>query len=102
MQPWTSLSKQLYLFPDVDYDSFGDQHIFVPLSYLFMHYFADHLSIHTIIPTLALPDKAHDLIDHYTYCSLAHDIGSLIGRSHLLLLSITCPCVASHAQIKHT
>ena len=102
MQPWTSLSKQLYLFPDVDYDSFGDQHIFVPLSYLFMHYFADRLSIHTIIPTLALPDKAHDLIDHYTYCSLAHDIGSLIGRSHLLQLSITCPCLASHAQIKHT
>ena len=102
MQPWTSLSKQLYLFPDVDYDSFGDQHIFVPLSYLVMYYFADRLSIHTIIPTLALPDKAHDLIGHYTYCSLAHDIGSLIGRSHLLLLSITCPCVASHAQIKHT
>ena len=102
MQPWTSLSKQLYLFPDVDYDSFGDQHIFVPLSYLVMYYFADRLSIHTIIPTLALPDKAHDLIGHYTYCSLAHDIGSLIGSSHLLLLSITCPCVASHAQIKHT
>ena len=102
MQPWTSLSKQLYLFPDVDYDSFGDQHIFVPLSYLFMHYFADRLSTHTIIPTLALPDKAHDLIGHYTYYSLAHDIGSLIGRSYLLLLSITCPCVASHAQIKHT
>ena len=78
MQPWTSLSKQLYLFPDVDYASFGDQHIFV------------------------LPDKAHDLIGHYTYYSLAHDIGSLIGRSYLLLLSITCPCVASHAQIKHT
>ena len=102
MQPWTSLSKQLYLFPDVDYDSFGDQHIFVPLSYLFMHYFADRPSIHTIIPTLALPDKAHDLIGHYTYYSLSHDIGSLIGRSYLLLLSITCPCVASHAEIKHT
>ena len=102
MQPWTSLSKQLYSFPDVDYDSFGDQHIFVPLGYLFMHYFADRLSIHTIIPILALPDKAHDPIGHYTYYSLAHDIGSLIGRSYLLLLSITCPCVASHAQIKHT
>ena len=74
----------------------------MPLSYLFMHYFADRLSIHTIIPTLALPDKAHDPIGHYTYYSLAHDIGSLIGRSYLLLLSITCPCVASHAQIKHT
>ena len=71
MQPWTSLSKQLYLFPDVDYASFGDQHIFVPLSYLFMHYFADRPSIHTIIPTLALPDKAHDLIGHYTYYSLS-------------------------------
>ena len=33
MQTWTSHSKQLYSFPDVDYDSFGDQHIFVPLSY---------------------------------------------------------------------
>ena len=77
MQPWTSLSKQLYSFPDVDYDSFGDQHIFVPLGYLFMHYFADRLSIHTIIPILALPDKAHDPIGHYTYYSLAHDIGWL-------------------------
>ena len=102
MQPWTSLSRQLYLFPDVDHDSFGDHHIFVPLSYLFMHYFADRLSTHTIIPTLALPDKAHDLIGHYTYYSLAHNISWPTGRSYLLLLSITCLCVASHAQIKRT
>ena len=26
MQPWTSFSRQLYLFPDVDHDSFGDSH----------------------------------------------------------------------------
>ena len=106
-------------FPEVDYDAFGDQqkasklsmitvkvrvslHIFVPISYLFMQFFADRHSIQTIIPTLALPEKAHGLIGHYTYYSLTHDIGSLIGRSYLLLLSITCPCVASYAQIKHT
>ena len=59
MQPWTSLSKQLYSFPDVDYDSFGDQHIFVPLGYLFMHYFADRLSIHTIIGTPRQGPRSH-------------------------------------------
>lgn len=108
-------------FPGVHYDALNDQqerqrtdqltisakffvswYIFLPITYLFLQYFADYLLIQTVIPTLAFPNKAYYLIDHYTYYMLAHNIGRLIGRSYLLLVSITCSRAASHVQVKNT
>ena len=113
--------SQSISFPGVHYDALNDHqesqqtekltisakffvswYIFLPITYLFLQYFADYLSIQTVIPTLAFPNKAYYLIGRYTYYMLAHNIDRLIGRSYLLLVSITCSLAASHVQVKKT
>lgn len=76
--------------------------IFMPMTYLFLQYFADRLSVQAVITSLVFPNKSLYLIGHYTYYMLAHNIGRLLGRSYLLVVSITCSRVASHVQVKQT
>ena len=102
-------------FADVHYDALLDQEdrqrtrdlniaekfllcwsIFMAMTYLFLQYFADHLSAQAVITSLVFPNKSLYLIGQYTYYMLAHSIGRLLGRSYLLIVSITCSRVASH------
>ena len=76
--------------------------IFMAMTYLFLQYFADQLSLQAVITSLVFPNKSLYLIGHYTYYMLAHNIGRLLGRSYLLIVSVTCSSVASHVQIKQT
>ena len=76
--------------------------IFMAMTYLFLQYFADQLSVQAVITSLVFPSKSLYLIGHYTYYMLAHNIGRLLGRSYLLIVSVTCSRVASHVQIKQT
>lgn len=76
--------------------------IFMPMTYLFLQYFADHLSVQAVITSLAFPKKSPYLIGHFTYYMLAHNVGRLVGRSYLLLISITCSRLAGHVQVKKT
>lgn len=76
--------------------------IFMAMAYLFLQFFADQLSLQAVITSLVFPNKSLYLIGHYTYYMLAHNIGRLLGRSYLLIVSVTCSRVASHVQIKHT
>ena len=108
-------------FADVHYDALPDreerqktrdlnitekllvwQSIFMAMTYLFLQYFADHLSLQSVITSLVFPNKSLYLIGHYTYYMLAHNIGRLVGRSYLLMVSITCARVASHVRVKQT
>ncbi|KAL9956722.1 hypothetical protein ACROYT_G038244 [Oculina patagonica] len=76
--------------------------IFMPMTYLFLQYFADNLTVQAVITSLVFPNKSQYLIGHFTYYMLVHNIGRLVGRSYLLLVSITCSCVTSHVQVKKT
>ena len=76
--------------------------IFLPMTYLFLQYFADHLSIQALVTPLAYPHKALYPIGHFTYYALAHNIGKFVGRVYLLLVSITCSSVTYHVRIKNT
>lgn len=76
--------------------------IFMAMTYLFLQYFADQLSLQAVITSLVFSNKSLYLIGHYTYYMLAHNIGRLLGRSYLLIVSVTCSNVASHVQIKQT
>lgn len=108
-------------FAGVHYDAIGDQQekkrtrelniaekflvswdIFMPMTYLFLQYFADHLSVQAVITSLVFPNKSLFLIGHFTYYMLVHNIGRLVGRSYLLVVSITCSCVADHVTVKKT
>lgn len=72
------------------------------MTYLFLQYFADHLSLQAVISSLVFPSESLYLIGHYTYYMLAHNIGRLVGRSYLLMVSITCTRVVSHVRVKQT
>ena len=76
--------------------------IFMAMTYLFLQYFADQLSLRAVITSLIFPNKSLYPIGHYTYYMLAHNIGRLLGRSYLLIVSVTCSRVASHVQVKQT
>ena len=76
--------------------------IFMPMTYLFLQYFADHLSINSFITPLAYPHKALFPISYFTYYAFAHNVGKLLGRAYLLIVSITCLSVAYHLQMKST
>ena len=77
--------------------------IFMAMAYLFLQYFADQLSLQAVITSLVFPNKSLYLIGHYTYYMLAHNIGRLLGRSYLLIVSVTCSRAAqSRVQIRQT
>ena len=76
--------------------------IFMPMTYLYLQYFADQLSVQTVITSLPFPNKSLYFIGHFTYYMLVHNIGRLVGRSYLLVASITCSRVAGHVQVKKT
>lgn len=76
--------------------------IFMAMTYLFLQYFADQLSLQAVIASLVFPNKSLYLVGHYTYYMLANNIGRLLGRSYLLIVSVTCSRVANHVQIKQT
>ena len=76
--------------------------IFMAMTYLFLQYFADQLSLQAVITSLVFPNKSLYLIGYYTYYMLAHNIGRLLGRSYLLIVSVTCSRVANHVKVKRT
>jgi len=76
--------------------------VFMAMAYLFLQYFADQISLQAVITSLVFPNKSLYLIGPYTYYMLAHNIGRLLGRSYLLIVSFTCSRAASHVQIRQT
>lgn len=76
--------------------------IYMPMIYLFLQYFADDLSIQVLAAPLAYPQRALYPMGRFTYYALAHNIGMLIGRAYLLVVSITCSSAIRHVQIKST
>ena len=76
--------------------------MFMPMTYLFLQYFADDLSIQSNETPLEYPQKTIFTMGHFTYYSLAHNIGKLVGRVQFLVVSFTCSSLISHVQIKST
>lgn len=76
--------------------------IFPYITFLFLTYFAEYLSNHAIITTLAFSNSSFSPRDHYQYYIVCYQMGKFLGRSHIFLLSCTCSKVVPYVRVKKT
>ncbi|PFX21404.1 battenin-like [Stylophora pistillata] len=72
------------------------------ITFLFLTYFAEYLSNHSIITTLAFSNSSFSPRDHYQYYIVCYQVGKFLGRSHIFLLSCTCSKVVPYVRVKKT
>lgn len=76
--------------------------LFMTMTYMFLLYFADELSMKAFVKPLAYPHKDLYPMGRSTYYTFANAIGKFLGRVYLLLVSITCSFLVPYLQIKST
>ena len=72
------------------------------ITFLFLTYFAEYLSNHSVITTLAFSNSSFSPRDHYQYYIVCYQVGKFLGRSHIFLLSCTCSKVVPYVRVKKT
>ena len=70
--------------------------------FLYWANFADYLSNHATVPTMAFWRAPFRSRDHYNYYNMCSHLGSFIGLSYLLVVSYTCPNQLKRVRIKKT
>lgn len=72
------------------------------ITYLFLTYFAEYLSNHAVITTLAFSNVSFSPRDHYQYYIVCYQVGKFLGRSHIFFLTCTCSKVIPYVRVKKT
>lgn len=70
--------------------------------FLLVTYFAEYLSNHAVITTLAFPESSLSPRDHYPYYMLAYHFGKFIGRSHIFVISCFSPGLLGRVLVRKT
>ena len=65
-------------------------------------YVAEYLSNHSVITTISFSNALFAPRDHYLYYLLSYMLGKALGRSHILLVSCTCPKLLPYVRVRKT